>query len=491
MADSFLPGDQYDPLDPTKRKPAVEPPYGAPGVAIGEPAPGTSPVTAPATSPAASQAGQWAPTNQGFLDWATKTYGAGSRRSGFVDPPQGQQFQDVLKRYSTESGNRADFQGGASGDRVDFGQGAQDALTSGGSIWNNESTGAGGPQGVTTPGSPQMPWSNPGLNPGGPSSAPGLFDAGPDVTGPGAFTPNQTAPDVQGPGAFTSNSTRGVNMNAGNPQSAVDTAGRQGILDLMSRSQQPVSMNDPALRAQSDAYTTARTRAASQQRSALAERMAATGLNSGGQGSGTFDTGLNGIYESSGQDIAGNDAGLMGAEVAARRADLTNSLQMANAVGARDEAQKIQLELSDLDNSYRFADLNQRGTQANQGMKLQADVANQGNAFNFANLNQSGKLATQDQSLRATLANQMNRANTNQLNSQSQLGNRGLDIQQLLGSRGLDLQALLGQGNLDLAGRRLDQDTSQWNDQYGLNREDLLQRANRDAILQALSGGGA
>jgi hypothetical protein len=103
----------------------------------------------PQVSQQAAQAGQWAPTNQGFLDWATHN-NIGQNQGGFlkIDPSQ---FQSILQRYGQESGNQANFLGGPSGDRVDFGQGAQDALTSSGQIWNNESTGAGGPNGVVRP----------------------------------------------------------------------------------------------------------------------------------------------------------------------------------------------------------------------------------------------------------------------------------------------------------------------------------------------------
>lgn len=96
----------------------------------------------------APQAGQFANNQQGFLDWATAKYGADpTRGQGFVNAQAGGGLQNLLKEYGTATGNTANFKGGPSGDRVDFGQGDQDALTSGGQIWNpNGGSGGGGGQ---------------------------------------------------------------------------------------------------------------------------------------------------------------------------------------------------------------------------------------------------------------------------------------------------------------------------------------------------------
>lgn len=117
----------------------------------------------------APQAGQWSANNQGFLDWATKTYGADA--NSFVKLPQGQGFQDVLKRYTQETGNQATYQGGASGDKVDFGQGTRDALTSSGQIWRDERNDGGGGSGGGG-GLPQA-WTESGGPRTGPSGGPG------------------------------------------------------------------------------------------------------------------------------------------------------------------------------------------------------------------------------------------------------------------------------------------------------------------------------
>lgn len=122
----------------------IDPNWGAGGYTGGYTGDNPPPYLAQAGGQA-PQAGQWAANNQGFLDWATKTFGADA--NSFVKIPPGQ-LQQILQRYTAETGNQAKFMGGPSGDRVDFGQGVQDALTSSGQIWNDERTGAGGPQGV-------------------------------------------------------------------------------------------------------------------------------------------------------------------------------------------------------------------------------------------------------------------------------------------------------------------------------------------------------
>jgi len=129
-------------------------------------------------------AGQFANNNQGFLDWATQQYGADpTRGAGFVNAQAAGGLQNMLQAYSQATGNTANFLGGPSGDRVDFGQGVQDALTSGGQIWN--AAGGGGPRPNTGNGSPSSGWGGANL---------GSLGGGSGFTMPTApnFTPLQT-----------------------------------------------------------------------------------------------------------------------------------------------------------------------------------------------------------------------------------------------------------------------------------------------------------
>lgn len=104
------------------------------------------------------QQGQFSNNNQGLLDWATQKYGpSASRGGGFVDAQAGGGLENILKAYAAATGNTANFQGGPSGDRVDFGQGPQDALTSGGQIWNAAGGGGAPAQGAPSYYNPSAP----------------------------------------------------------------------------------------------------------------------------------------------------------------------------------------------------------------------------------------------------------------------------------------------------------------------------------------------
>ncbi len=92
----------------------------------------------------------------------------------------------------------------------------------------------------------------------------------------------------------------------------------------------------------------------------MAERAAASGLNSGGAGSGAFDTGIQGIHEQAGQDEASHDSTLVGNEIQAKRSNLQQALDLANALGARTEATTLQAKIADLDNTYRLKTLGQQ-----------------------------------------------------------------------------------------------------------------------------------
>lgn len=180
----------------------------------------------------------------------------------------------------------------------------------------------------------------------------------------GVGLPGAGASGMAGSAASSSSSTSGVD-----PQ--LQQALRDQLLKIMGQGQP--SIGDPTLAPQSAAYAAARNRGAQNERAALAERAAFTGLNSGGQGSGAFDTGIQGIQENAGQDIAANDASLVGQEVQARRAQLMQALDLANAVGARTEATALQRELASMDNQYRYSALNENARQSNNQLGFNYD----------------------------------------------------------------------------------------------------------------------
>lgn len=138
---------------------------------------------------------------------------------------------------------------------------------------------------------------------------------------------------------------------------------REQIMARLGKMSGAPSMADPALAAQSEAYRRSRERGADQERAAMAERAAAQGTLIGGQSSGSFDTALGGIREAASEDIAGNDAQLMGAEVSARRAEVQSLLNMALQSGDAESARMLQLQLAKMDEALRKQALSENARQ--------------------------------------------------------------------------------------------------------------------------------
>ena len=155
------------------------------------------------------------------------------------------------------------------------------------------------------------------------------------------------------------------------PGPAIDpeltAAVRAQLLKLMSGTDRPF---DAASDPRAAAYRRARGRSADQERAQAAERAAFMGLNLGGQGSGAFETQVQGIQEGAGEDIAGYEADIQNQEVQARRQQLIQALELATAVGARNEANALQRELANLDTQYRYAALGEQGRQFNERSDL-------------------------------------------------------------------------------------------------------------------------
>ncbi len=169
-------------------------------------------VRAGATTPQAQTSGGGGFNPQTWLDWIHRTYGpSASRGNGFADLPPGVNLADVIARFNQETGSHAVYEGGPSGDRVNFGNGTQDVLTSGGQLWwdygSSGSDGAGGSGG------------RPGAGSGG-SGRVGDTSPAPTI-GPSAPTANYQLPQFT-PYQFT-------------PYSAPTTEGMGGLSELMQR----------------------------------------------------------------------------------------------------------------------------------------------------------------------------------------------------------------------------------------------------------------
>jgi hypothetical protein len=301
---------------------------------IGAPASTPQVQPAQATTPAGSvppapQAG--ASPDQAWLDWIAKTYGnSASRGGGFADLPQGQNLESVINRFNQETGGSARYLGGPSGDRVDFGQGVTDALTGTGQLWSDYGA------------------------MGGQARA-------------GAGVPNAT---MRAGGGGGSGSGGGVGAAAGGAAGGAagsdwQTQIRAMLMEQMKGYAKPVGMDDPGIQGEMQAQERTLERGRQDRRAAMAERNAASGLNSGGAGSGAMDAEIAAGYEDKGAAKTGLQAQLYSRELSARRDKMMQSLQLALQTGDAESARALQLKMSQMDNELQRMGLSQRQSQWN------------------------------------------------------------------------------------------------------------------------------
>lgn len=145
------------------------------------------------------------------------------------------------------------------------------------------------------------------------------------------------------------------------------------IQRLLSRGES-TDYSTPAMKAASGAFRQAQDRATGRSRLALAERSAASGLNSGGAGSGAFDSAIQSQLESAGLNQANFDAKLTTDEITARRQDVVNALQFAQG----EEKMRLTQMLAEMDNALqsRSLDLNNQHFYDQMGYQIGRDNQN-------------------------------------------------------------------------------------------------------------------
>lgn len=164
----------------------------------------------------------------------------------------------------------------------------------------------------------------------------------------------------------------GVGAPAGGGTSPFQDQVRSQLLQILRNGQKPIDASDPQIASQMNASTVLADRMAQQQRSAAAERASFNGLNSGGAGSGGFETELRGIQEDEGQQLQGIQADLFGRAIQREQAKLQQALSLAVQSGDAESARAIQMQIANLDNQYRYSALAQQGSQFNDQFGLQA-----------------------------------------------------------------------------------------------------------------------
>lgn len=134
---------------------------------------------------------------------------------------------------------------------------------------------------------------------------------------------------------------------------------REQLLALMKQGNAPIDENALQIRQPFEAASAAAQREQQRERTALAERLYASG-NLGGR---ELEQGIQQSAERNALGLAGLKSGLIGNEIAARRTQLAQALQLANSIGARTEAQQLQRELAQLDQQFRYSQLGQQRSQ--------------------------------------------------------------------------------------------------------------------------------
>lgn len=257
--------------------------------------------------------------------------------------------------------------------------------------------------GVKLPGGEWVPANHP-LAAGQPGARPdATTNAGNAPPAPGAAPAAAPAAPGAVPGA------PGATPPPAGPPTTVADAFKKTLMDAMNKG--PVSMNDPELKAQSEAFGVGQTRASEMQRAQSAERLASQGLGS----SGAADSDYSGITERQGEKQAGFNAGLVGDAAKARRQEIMQAAAMAGNQLNAEDARGLQKELAQLDAQIRREGITQ------QGALGQADIG-----------------------LRGRLGEgQLNLGMLQSLLQNQQFG-RGLDQQGAIAGQGMDTQTLLG-----------------------------------------------
>jgi hypothetical protein len=226
----------------------------------------------------------------------------------------------------------------------------------------------------------------------------------------------------------------------------VNTAFKDALLAQLGVNQQAPSLNDPALKGQSDAFALAQTRSRDAARSALAERMAQEG--GPGVNSGAFNQDLAGLFQQQGEAEGAFNANLVGKELQNRRDQLVQYMTMAGNQMNAEEARSLQKQLADID-----AGLKQQGM-SQQESQFGRTLGEQGRQFDKdAALKQMG------------------------ITTQADLGGRDLSLRDKLGS---------GQLNLGLLSQLMQND--QFGKNLGANLGMFNSNQNQTALLNMLNG---
>jgi len=335
--------------------------------------------------------------------------------------------------------------------------------------------------------------SGPYIAPGEPSTVPGF------ISGAEGYHGGQGL-GIAPPGDPGENTVNGVTnptaaaapTGAGNP---LKDAYLKTLLDAMGKG--PPSLDDPALKAQSDAFAVGQTRAKGRAREAMAERAASMGQSSDLAGSGAFDQGLIGLEQAQGEAEAGNNASLMANEIAAQRQQLMQAAAMAGNTLSGEDSRALQERLAMLDDQFRKASMAQSGSQfdrslSQSGSQFDRSLGQSGSQFDRS-LGQSGSQFDRtfgEQGRQFDIDAELKRLGIttqgDQFSKDLELRRRGMDQTNTLGLGELDLRRQQANNQNDQFTRQLGQQSDQFKTSTGVDLAKFGADQNQKYLLELL-----
>lgn len=273
---------------------------------------------------------------------------------------------------------------------------------------------------------------------------------------------------------------------------------RQQVLQLID--QPDVSLGDPELAGQMQAFERGNQRGYERSRNRLAERRAAEGISAS---DGSAQTELQGLEDQIRESEAGYGAQLVGQRATERRQQVMQALQMGAGLLTAEQENVLRRELANLESQMQTADLNMRGALgfADLGTRRDLGLADLGlrRDLGVADIQTRRDLGFGDLGLRSQLGqgdlDLRGRLGQGDIDLRRELGTgdlrvRGdsLNLQRQLGQGDLDLRRYLGQGGLAVSYLQAMLQNQQFNDRLGLDLEDLIMRNNYNSLLLGLGG---
>jgi hypothetical protein len=186
-----------------------------------------------------------------------------------------------------------------------------------------------------------------------------------------------------GDGGYTAAGAGGGGDSGGGGSSSYSQSGSAGnsdfqnqiramLMQQMGAMGKPVDENDPAISGELQSQDRLAERTRQDRRAASAERMAAQGLNTGGQGSGAFDQETAAGYQDKNNGLSDVRSQLFSRELTARRDKLTQMMSMAMQSGDAEAARSIQMALAQMNDQLQRAQLGQQKSQFDDNFGLNA-----------------------------------------------------------------------------------------------------------------------